>query len=155
MKEFHDEVKAKHEKFKESQQPKKSKKNKIKSVFKADEEEEKEDPTQIKETKPDEPVIKEEPAPQAQAPPPQQQPYNPMGGIDPNNAAYRAQMEQLDGMNDDQLREYCNQLKNNKEMAKQHFNMQNGGNGVSDAQFDSMVDMLSPEMLRMSLNFAK
>lgn len=33
--------------------------------------------------------------------------------------------------------------------------MQNGGNNISDAQFDSMVDMLSPEMLRMSLNFAQ
>ena len=67
----------------------------------------------------------------------------------------RQQMDHLSNMNDDQLRDYCNTLKQNKEMARQHFRMQAGGNQMSDDQFNNMVDMLSPEMLRMSMNFAQ
>lgn len=71
LKEFHADIKKKHSEFKESQNKstsKKSKKNQIKSVYKGAEEED-DDSNQIKETKPpEEPVIKEEPIPQA--PPP-------------------------------------------------------------------------------------
>ena len=60
----------------------------------------------------------------------------------------------MSNMTDDQLRDYCNNLKSNRAMARQHFQMQAGQGAMSEQQFDSMVDMLTPEMLRMSMNFA-
>ena len=65
-------------------------------------------------------------------------------------------MHHLSAMNDEQLRDYCNTLKQNKAMARQQLRMQSGGGaGMSDEHFDAMIDNMSPEMLKMSLSFAK
>ena len=53
-------------------------------------------------------------------------------------------------MTDDQLKAYIDNLKNNKEMAKQAFAMSGQGN-MSDEQLDSMLGMMTPEMMRMSI----
>ena len=59
-------------------------------------------------------------------------------------------MQQMENMTDDQLKAYIDNLKNNKEMAKQAFAMSGQGN-MSDEQLDTMLGMMTPEMMRMSI----
>lgn len=44
-------------------------------------------------------------------------------------------------------------MKNNKEMARSV--LANGGQRIDDAQLDMMLNMMTPEMMKMSMNFAK
>jgi len=47
------------------------------------------------------------------------------------------------------------QMKNNKELARQAFANRPGGGNMDDAQWDMMLNMMTPEMLRMSMKFAQ
>ena len=64
-------------------------------------------------------------------------------------------MQSIETMTDDQLKTMIEQLKANKEMAKQAFAQKQGGQQMSDEQLDMMLGMMSPEMLRMSTKMAK
>jgi hypothetical protein len=46
-------------------------------------------------------------------------------------------------------------LKSNKEMAKQAFGARPGAPPMDDAQLEMMLNMMTPEMMRMSLSFAR
>ena len=63
-------------------------------------------------------------------------------------------MQSIETMTDDQLKTMIEQLKANKEMAKQAFAQKQGGQQMSDEQLDMMLGMMSPEMLRMSTKMA-
>ena len=58
-------------------------------------------------------------------------------------------------MNDDQLREHIEKMKNNREATRAAFANRPGGGPVDDAQLDMMLNMMTPEMMRNSMNFAK
>ena len=59
----------------------------------------------------------------------------------------------IENMSDDQLKDYIEKLKSNKEMAKQAFAM--SGQNMTDEQLDMTMNMMSPEMMRMSANMQK
>ena len=61
----------------------------------------------------------------------------------------------MENMSDDQLRDHIAMLRNNKEMARAAFANRPGGGPVDDAQLDMMLNMMNPEMMHMSMNFAK
>ena len=58
-------------------------------------------------------------------------------------------------MSDDQLKMYIDQLRANKEMAKMAFAQRPGAPPMSDAQLDMMLNMMTPEMMRMSFKMAE
>ena len=46
-------------------------------------------------------------------------------------------------------------MKSNKDMARQAFANRPGAPPMDDNQLDMMLSMMTPEMMRMSMNFAK
>ena len=66
-------------------------------------------------------------------------------------------MAQMKNMSDEQLAAQINMLKSNKEMARMAFANKRGPDGrpMDDAQLDMMLNMLTPEMMRMSMSFAE
>jgi len=64
-------------------------------------------------------------------------------------------MQQVENLTDDQLKMQIEMLKSNKEMARQAFRNGPAGGTMSDAQIDSMLSMMTPDMMRMSMNMAK
>ena len=67
-----------------------------------------------------------------------------------------ANMDNLDTMTDEQLQMAIDEMKKNKPLAKQAFNNRpGGGRQVDDAQLDSICNMMTPDMMRQSIAFAK
>lgn len=58
-------------------------------------------------------------------------------------------------MTDAQLEAQIQMLRANKEMAKMAFANRPGAPPMDDAQLDMMLSMMTPQMMRMSMNFAK
>ena len=64
-------------------------------------------------------------------------------------------MQQMEGMTDAQLEQQIMMLRQNKEMARMAFANRPGAPPMDDAQLDMMLNMMTPQMMRMSMNMAK
>ena len=60
-------------------------------------------------------------------------------------------MERLKNLDDDQLSQQVNMLKNNKAMMKMNYKMQFGID-LSEEQCDNMLNMMTPDMMKMAKN---
>ena len=64
-------------------------------------------------------------------------------------------LRSMSAMNDDQLKDYIAKLKANKHMAQQAFAQRPGAPPMDEAQLDMMLNMMTPDMMRMSFKMAE
>lgn len=65
------------------------------------------------------------------------------------------QLNRQENMTDEQLWAQINMMKANKELARQQFNNRPGAPPMDDAQLDMVLNMMTPDMMRMSMKMAK
>lgn len=157
IREFLNEVKEKYDKYQEDQSKKQREQEEkevekkaesteapaqkgLKRVRVTDPEEEKH-----KEAPKEEPRIQEEEKKQPEPQPQQQYPQQ--------NYGYPPNMPDYSNMSDDQLNVMIEQMRNNKEFAKQA--LVGNGQNIDDAQLDMMLNMMTPQMMRMSMQMMK